>query len=158
MAFRLLCNICNVMWRVGDLPYSQSNRSRYFKIWFFFMILLYPRLEEERQVLCVCLSVRPPPVTNIFVLFFSGITDVRHFIFGVQPRLVVPPHAYQNFTLVQYSPLNRFPTFKKKILSILEMDLSFGVYWDVPVLLGSFRLSSHKKIRRSCDCSVNKKN
>lgn len=76
------------------------------------MILLYPRLEEERQVLCVCLSVRPPPVTNIFVLFFSGITDVRHLIFGVQPRLVVLPHAY--YTLVQYSPLNRFPTFKKK--------------------------------------------
>lgn len=37
------------------------------------------------------------------------------------------------------------------------MDLSLGVYWDIPVLLGSFRLSSHKKVRRSYDCSVNKK-
>lgn len=124
---------------------------------FFFMILLYPRLEEERQVLCVCLSVRPPPVTNIFVLFFSGITDVRHFIFGVQPRLVVPPHAYQISHSFNTHLLIVFRLLKKKILSILEMDLSFGVYWDVPVLLGSFRLSSHKKIRRSCDCSVNKK-
>ena len=35
------------------------------------------------------------------------------------------------------------------------MDLSFGVYGDIPVLLGSFRLSSHKKVRISCDFSVN---
>ena len=80
---------------------------------FYEITIPLPRRRETSTVcLSVCLSF-PPPVTNIFVLFFSGITDVRHLIFGVQPRLVVPPHAY--YTLVQYSPLNRFPTFKKKI-------------------------------------------
>lgn len=113
---------------------------------------------RRRETSTVCLSVCPSSTRNkYFRLIFLRNYWCQTLHIWCAASASGPTPRLPNFTLVQYSPLNRFPTFKKKFLSILEMDLSFGVYWDVPVLLGSFRLSSHKKIRRSCDCSVNKK-
>lgn len=85
---------------------------------FFFMILLYPRLEEERQVLCVCLSVRPPPVTKYFRLIFLRNYWCQTLHIWCAASASGPTPRLPNFTLVQYSPLNRFPTLKKNSLNI----------------------------------------
>lgn len=89
---------------------------------------------RRRETSTVCLSVCPSSTRNkYFRLIFLRNYWCQTLHIWCAASASGPTPRLPNLTLVQYSPLNRFPTFKKKFLSILEMDLSFGVYWDVPV-------------------------
>ena len=137
MVFRLICNTCNVTWRVEDLPYIHSNRCRYFKTWFSWCTsswYYYTPASKKRDKCCVfvCLSVLPSSRNKYFRLIFLRSYWCQTLDIWWAASASGPFPRLPNFTLVQYSPLNRFPTYFFRLFSqywkwILTLEY-MGIY------------------------------
>ena len=90
--------------------------STFISIWF---VLYYTLTSKKRGVYCLSPSILPsvlPSETNIFIIFFSGITDDNLMICGVQLELVVPyctdlPFHTCTYILTFWNFVNFFVTF-----------------------------------------------